>query len=108
MQPVDLCYNPINERVYSANRLTYNLTVIKDTLLVVDPPPVNGSPLVCFPNPTNGVININRGVVIRLYSAVGELLFTSSAPVNRLDISFLPAGIYFLKTDQGVFRLFRL
>lgn len=32
VQPVDLCYNPVNERIYTANRLTFNITVIKDSL----------------------------------------------------------------------------
>ncbi len=32
VQPVDMCYNPVNERMYTANRLTYSLSVIADSL----------------------------------------------------------------------------
>jgi YVTN family beta-propeller protein len=32
VQPVDMCYNSVNERFYVANRLTYDISVIKDTM----------------------------------------------------------------------------
>jgi DNA-binding beta-propeller fold protein YncE len=32
VQPVDICYNPQNERIYTANRLTFNLSVFRDSL----------------------------------------------------------------------------
>jgi YVTN family beta-propeller protein len=110
VQPVDMCYNSVNERIYTANRLTYDLTVIKDTQLVtgITPMPVNGSPLVFFPNPSSGVVNLSRKAMVRLYSLVGELLYASPGPVNQLDITFLPAGMYLLQTERGMIRLIRL
>jgi YVTN family beta-propeller protein len=32
VQPVDMCYNPQQERVYTANRLTFNLSVFRDSV----------------------------------------------------------------------------
>jgi YVTN family beta-propeller protein len=32
VQPVDICYNPLNERIYTANRLTFNISVFRDSL----------------------------------------------------------------------------
>jgi hypothetical protein len=52
-----------------------------------------------YPNPTNGLININSNTVISeivLYNNLGQLLFNSEV-TDQIDISSLSQGIYFIK-----------
>lgn len=52
-----------------------------------------------YPNPTNGIFNINSNSTITeiaVYNNLGQLLFTSEEN-NQVDISALSEGIYFVK-----------
>jgi len=52
-----------------------------------------------YPNPTNGVFNINSNSTITeiaVYNNLGQLLFTSEEK-NQVNISSLSQGIYFVK-----------
>ena len=61
--------------------------------------------LTIYPNPTNGVLTINSTKTvseITIYSNLGQLLFTEKEK-NKVDISALNDGIYFIKikNDKG-------
>ncbi len=62
------------------------------------------SHLLIYPNPTQGKLFIDPGirpVVLRgLYSVDGKLLLTLDDSPLEIDLGFLPAGIYFLATEQ--------
>lgn len=52
-----------------------------------------------YPNPTNGLLNINSTLTISeisVYNNLGQLLFASEK-TNHVDISALSEGIYFVK-----------
>ena len=52
-----------------------------------------------YPNPTSGILNISgltQAVNIGVYSLEGKLL-KSESRAEKIDISDLPAGLYFLK-----------
>ncbi len=55
------------------------------------------------PNPATDFINISSdiGNKVEIYSVLGEKLIISNDK-NRIDVSFLPTGIYFLKTGEKI------
>jgi hypothetical protein len=57
-----------------------------------------------YPNPGNGYLTFNTPVAtqIRVYSELGELVFEEKAHSgnNRVDLSFLQAGVYFITTNS--------
>lgn len=73
----------------------------------VDIPSFNS--IKCFPNPSNGLITFetNRQVVseIILYDISGKRIKVEKIAENKLDISNIPKGVYFvrLKTNEGNF-----
>jgi YVTN family beta-propeller protein len=106
VQPVDLCYNPINERVYTANRLTYNLTVIKDSLTTtgISYPTIDNSFIKIYPNPAENALYLNDKLSFSVYSSNGQLMSQQAESSAHLDVSNLTPGLYFLVTDKGVVR----
>ena len=106
VQPVDLCYNPINERVYTANRLTYNLTVIKDSLTTIgiSSPTIENSFIKIYPNPVDHVLYLNEKLSFSVYSSNGQLMYQQAESTANLDVSNLTPGLYLLVTDKGVIR----
>src|SRR5205085_3863261 len=70
------------------------------------------SPLnfIIYPNPSLEKINVTvseniSGGILNIYNLTGKLLFTekfSTALHNEINISLLPAGIYFIKYKSGV------
>jgi hypothetical protein len=65
-----------------------------------------------FPNPTTGVIEIvgledsdKEGAV---FDAAGRLQLSKVVLTVPIDVSFLPQGIYFLRTKQKVFKFIKL
>jgi len=57
-----------------------------------------------YPNPTNGVVNL-VGLTfpseVKIYSTQGLHIKTKKQVTNSIEISELPAGIYFLNITQG-------
>lgn len=52
-----------------------------------------------FPNPTNGMIELNGTFEnANFYNQLGELVFTSSS--NKADVSGLSKGVYYIKFDD--------
>ena len=49
--------------------------------------------LIIYPNPTNGKININKKVDIRVINMLGDMIIREDS-ISVLDISYLTSGIY--------------
>jgi hypothetical protein len=56
-----------------------------------------------FPNPTTGEIQLTNvdADQVQVFDSMGRLLFSEKQPGNTLDISEMPAGVYFLKITEG-------
>ena len=64
----------------------------------------------CSPNPVHDILNIetqNTEADIQIYSIYGTKVFKSEL-TNKLNISFLPAGIYFLKAGDKVYKFIKI
>jgi sialate O-acetylesterase len=62
---------------------------------------LNPPSLKVYPNPTKGVLNIVKELdpkKIEVFDLTGKDVFKSKFS-NKIDLSFLPKGIYFVKTD---------
>lgn len=80
-------------------------------------PETNRHELICYPNPTNGILNINNTFngdrLVEIYNYQGCLLrkFKLKSNLNSIDISDLKNGIYFLtfqsKTDNFVCKIIK-
>ena len=66
--------------------------------------------LYCYPNPTEGIINIERNssipTFVEIYNQQGTLLRTFSMDNNtkQIDVSDFPAGLYLLKSKSGDYK----
>jgi len=49
--------------------------------------------LIIYPNPTNGEININQKVDVRMYNSIGDVVILEN-DINVLDVTRLTPGIY--------------
>ncbi|MDB5258680.1 MAG: Glucan endo,3-beta-D-glucosidase [Chitinophagaceae bacterium] len=61
--------------------------------------------LAIYPNPVTNILNINQKDEDRLFSIynhVGEKIMESTG--NRIDVSQLPSGMYFLKTERKTLK----
>lgn len=65
------------------------------------------SKLHIFPNPSNTIINVDCKNGFKIYNSTGQLLKHSNEPITQLNISMLPTGIYFLKSDKQVGRFIK-
>ncbi|MGC6430443.1 MAG: family 16 glycosylhydrolase [Jejuia sp.] len=57
-----------------------------------------------YPNPTNGILNINFNQVIdkiEIHSVIGRLMFNGTTINGQIDISYLSKGAYFLSIYSG-------
>ena len=64
------------------------------------------------PNPTTGILSIKgelENVKIELYSQMGSLIgsYAATAPETTIDISHLPAGIYFVKAGTTIAKIIK-
>lgn len=63
----------------------------------------DGGTISLYPNPSSGLLSINLGGVSKAWMTVsdefGNIVHTSNifSPVNSVDLSYLPSGIYILK-----------
>jgi sialate O-acetylesterase len=61
----------------------------------------NASNLIVFPNPTKGLLSIKKELEpkkIEVVDVTGKIVFSEKF-TNKIDLSFLPKGVYFVKTD---------
>jgi len=56
-----------------------------------------------FPNPTMGIVQLThvKADQVEVFDNMGRLVFTKSQPGTSIDISGVPAGMYFLKITEG-------
>jgi DNA-binding beta-propeller fold protein YncE len=101
--PVDICYNPLNNRIYTANRMKFAIAVIKDTVL-------RTSNIVrherkardmFYPNPVHDVLMLKKPTAYAVYKTDGTLLFQSAESASMIQVDTLPAGAYLLLTPAG-------
>lgn len=73
----------------------------------------NATDISIYPNPTNGIINIettflDKNLKIEVYNNLSELLFEqkSVGKTNQINLSNLSNGIYFIKliSDEKVLK----
>jgi YVTN family beta-propeller protein len=112
--PVAIAWNRTDNRIYTANRDSSSISVIKDNLGVAEGRrslyAARRSALNCTPNPVHGVLSVScaPGVaaqaIVRLYSILGRKLIESSAGRGALTIAGLPAGIYLLQLEGDNYR----
>ncbi|MGC8823224.1 MAG: T9SS type A sorting domain-containing protein [Bacteroidales bacterium] len=62
-----------------------------------------------YPNPAHNVlyVNVKAGKEIKIYNVTGSLVLSKLATANneRIDISSLPAGVYFIQADGRTEKL---
>ncbi|MFM1932830.1 MAG: hypothetical protein RL226_2133, partial [Bacteroidota bacterium] len=64
-----------------------------------------------FPNPSTGIVTIQTtdSQALRIFNAQGQLIEKRSiAGLNTLDLSHLPAGLYFISTENQPANSYRL
>jgi hypothetical protein len=58
-----------------------------------------------YPNPTNGIVNIqtnpDNNYIVDVYNLQGTILLTSSG--NQIDLSDFPSGFYFIRVRSSAF-----
>ena len=65
-----------------------------------------------WPNPTNSILNVELGIQnekaeVQVTDVLGNVLIQNSEIVNQkctLDVSGLPAGVYFMRAGVGTHR----
>ena len=78
-------------------------------LVSVDEELERGDGFTVFPNPSEGQValrfNMNVSSTIRVYDAVGKLVFTQTSQSQTVSVDLPEAGIYFLQveTEAGIF-----
>lgn len=64
-----------------------------------------------YPNPTDGILylSIPKDISFQVYSSVGQLLFEGNLQGNakQIDLSILPAGIYYVRLDQETVKVMK-
>ena len=64
--------------------------------------------LIIWPNPSNNTINIECLNGYQIFTATGVLLKEQKGSSSQIDISDLPAGLYFLKADDHTSRFIKI
>jgi len=52
--------------------------------------------IIVYPNPTNGIVNINKNVDINVFNYIGDMII-SKQNTNVLDVSKISSGMYMLQ-----------
>ena len=57
-----------------------------------------------YPNPSNGVFNINTEgeTTLTIYNLMGQIVANAKAENGVFTVSNLPSGVYFVKSDKGL------
>lgn len=60
-----------------------------------------------YPNPGAGyfTLDVSHGERVRILDHLGQVLFNQEIEQNQMDLSHLPAGIYFIQTESKQARL---
>lgn len=53
-----------------------------------------------YPNPTESILYLDGVHAYEVFNVMGEQVMSSTTPVNTVDLSALPSGIYFLQLNQ--------
>lgn len=60
---------------------------------------------VLYPNPVDEVLNFNKPVAnISIFNSYGGILYKNNYNVSSVDVSSYPAGIYFLKIENNIYK----
>jgi hypothetical protein len=58
-----------------------------------------------FPNPTSGLININKipqdAQELKIYNALGQMVYSSNVLFKEIDLSLQPKGLYFITLNTS-------
>jgi len=95
---------------WGCDKITASYIKMSDIIAVIEPVATPElSAVSIYPNPTTGELRIKSDELrvenVELFDMTGEKNFNSQFSIlNSLDISHLPAGMYFVKitTDKGV------
>jgi len=105
--------NPVNQDTYQGGGSTFQGDAFVGALdlnIITDIKAVNeeGNRLLVYPNPTSGLLHINPPIgamQATLYTSTGKVArfinLNEMAPSQGIDISSLPSGMYFMKTQVG-------
>ena len=57
-----------------------------------------------YPNPSNGVFNINTEgeTTLTIYNLMGQIVANAKTENGIFTVSKLPSGVYFVKSDKGL------
>lgn len=88
-----------------ANEISGTLTIyeVNSDLLSADDVSANDlKTFAIFPNPAkNGKVHFNREASVQVYDLNGQLIFKGDK-LKELNVSAYPAGIYIIKTEEGI------
>jgi len=97
----------VNTTYYRLTQTDFNGVTAFHTPIEVSACIGETAPLNIFPNPTRGMVTITCGCDLSgviLYNALGQsvyILESTSSFQQKLDLSFLPAGVYLLEVGRG-------
>ena len=67
-------------------------------------PELNGQEIQVYPNPSNGVFNIETEgeTAITIYNLMGQTVATGKTDNGVFTVSNLSSGVYFVKSCEGI------
>jgi len=96
----------VNDGETNSDPATVWIRVVDDNNLSVEDLNMTGGEVNIFPIPSNGIINItienSISNTIEIFNAYGMLIYRNenASPYEEINLSGLPKGIYFLKTNN--------
>ena len=92
----------IDKVVFGDYSNSVELICFTDNCLSVNSKVVSPLNVSVYPNPANGILNINGDFEsIEIVSLLGELVITSGNQTKSIDISSLSTGVYFAKINKN-------
>ena len=88
----------------TSNDIDYNTEIVKfftNTMDITDVPEATNETLAVYPNPAKDFINVGKEMV-GIYDLCGKLVMQGT---GRIDVSSLPEGIYFVKSQNDCNKL---
>ncbi len=58
-----------------------------------------------YPNPTNSIVNLPSNLYFEVYNLSGEKIMDDTG--SQANLSPLSSGVYFIKTDEGSFKILK-
>lgn len=95
----DLIINKGNANT-SLQSIGYSLTYAKNQVILSLNEIIRSNKLIIYPNPANTFINVDCKKGYQIYNSTGQLVKQSSQITTQINISDLPTGVYFIKTDN--------